>query len=91
MSEHVSPPYYKVFAWLTVLTVAEITWAVVGLPRGLLVGGLAIMAAAKAAMVGLYYMHLRYDGLLLVSIILFPVVLAVVMVVGLMPDAIGYY
>jgi cytochrome c oxidase subunit 4 len=60
--EQVSHPYYKVFAWLTALTIAEIAWGLyVQEPRFLLIAGLSILAAIKAAMVGLYYMHLRWD------------------------------
>lgn len=95
MSEHETAhhPYYKVLVWLTAFTIAEIVWALphVGLPRGLLIGGLAVMAATKALLVGLYYMHLRYEGKLLWGVILFPCLLVVVMIVGLLPDAIGYY
>lgn len=90
--EHVSHPYYKVFAWLTALTIAEIAWGVyVQEPRFLLISGLAILAAIKAAMVGLYYMHLKYEGKLIWAVIIFPVILVGVMIAGLLPDAIGYY
>jgi cytochrome c oxidase subunit 4 len=90
-TEHAHAPYYKVLAWLAFLTIAEIVWAIVGLPRALLIGGLAVMAAVKAALVGLYYMHLRYEGALLWGVICFPIVLVVVMVLGLVWDAVGYY
>ena len=90
--EQVSHPYYKVFVWLTALTIAEIAWGLyVQEPRFLLIAGLSIMAAIKAAMVGLYYMHLKYEGKLIWAVILFPVILVGVMIVGLLPDAIGYY
>ena len=53
--------------------------------------GLGLMAAIKASLVGLYYMHLKWEGKLIWIAILSPVVLSVVMVVGLLPDAIGYW
>jgi cytochrome c oxidase subunit 4 len=90
--EQVSHPYYKVFAWLTALTIAEIAWGLyVQEPRFLLIAGLSILAAIKAAMVGLYYMHLKYEGKVIWAVILFPVILVGVMIAGLLPDAIGYY
>jgi cytochrome c oxidase subunit 4 len=92
-NEHASHPYYKVLAWLAFLTAAEIIWALpqTGLGRGMLIVGLGIMATIKAALVGLYYMHLKYERKLLWAVILFPVLLAIVLVLGLLPDALGYY
>ena len=91
--DHAPAPYYKVLAWLTFFTIAEIVWAMpnVGIGRLMLVGGLAIMAATKVIMVLLYYMHLKYEGKLLWGVILFPCLLVVIMIVGLLPDALGYH
>ena len=92
MSEHVEHPYYKVFGWLTVLTVAEIAWALVfPTQRLLLVTGLGLMAAVKAALVGMYYMHLKYEGKIIWVVIAFPIVLVVVMIAGLLPDSFHYW
>jgi len=95
MSEEHAHPYYKVFAWLAVLTVAEIAWAWFFFEQApqRLVGvlGLSAMAFVKAALVGLYYMHLKYEGRLIWGVILFPLLLVVVMVVGLLPDAMAPY
>jgi len=92
MSEHAPSPYYKIFAWLTAFTVAEIAWAVWFVDfRIVLILGLGMMAALKAALVGLYYMHLKYERGLIWGAILFPVVLVVVMIVGFLPDALFPY
>ena len=93
MSTEHKNPYYKVLVWLTVLTIAEITWAILfrEANRGLLLVGLGGMAAAKAALVALYYMHLKYEGKLIWAVMLFPVLLVVVMVSGLLPDAVAPY
>ena len=90
-ADHEHPPYYKVLAWLTFLTIAEIIWAVAGFPRGMLIGGLAVMAAIKAFMVALYYMHLKYEGKVLWGVILFPCLLVLIMICGFLPDAIHYW
>jgi cytochrome c oxidase subunit 4 len=88
----ISHPYYKIFAILTVLTVAEIMWVYVGEhSRVMLAGGLGIMAAAKAALVGLYYMHLKYESKLLWVVALFPLTLVIVMISGFLPDALAPY
>jgi cytochrome c oxidase subunit 4 len=52
----------KVFVALFVLTVLEVGVAKVpGLGRGLLAALLVGMAVTKAGIVGLYYMHLKYE------------------------------
>jgi cytochrome c oxidase subunit 4 len=85
-------PYYKIFAILTVLTIAEIVWALVlHESRPLLAGGLGLMAAVKASLVGLYYMHLKYEGKLLWVVALFPLTLVIVMIAGFLPDALAPY
>lgn len=94
MSEHaqVSHPYYKIFGVLTVLTILEIAWALwFHDARAMLAAGLGLMAAAKAALVGLYYMHLKYEGKLLWVVALFPLTLVIVMIAGFLPDAIAPY
>ncbi|MGQ0612813.1 MAG: cytochrome C oxidase subunit IV family protein [Planctomycetaceae bacterium] len=89
---HAHSPYMKIFLWLTVLTVLEIAWALpwLGLGKLPLVFGLGVMAAVKAALVGLYYMHLRYETRLIWGVILLPLFLVVVMVAGFLPDALGH-
>ena len=92
MSEHVDHPYYKVFAWLTAFTIGEVAWAVWLIEfRYALIIGLGLMAAIKAALVGLYYMHLKYEGKLIWGAILFPLVLVLVMIAGFLPDALAPY
>jgi len=95
MSEEHAHPYYKVLVWLTFFTILEIMWSVWFQDhpsgRGLLVAGLSLMAAIKAALVGMYYMHLKYEGKVLWCVIAFPLVLVVVMISGLIPDALHYW
>jgi cytochrome c oxidase subunit 4 len=94
MSEHAqaSHPYYRIFGILTVLTIVEIAWASwFHESRALLAAGLGLMAAAKAALVALYYMHLKYEGKLLWVVALFPLMLVIVMIAGFLPDALAPY
>ena len=90
-SEHEKHPYYKIFGWLTILTIIEIAWALYVGNRFLLVSGLSVMAGTKAVMVALYYMHLKYEGRLIWVIVCVPIVLVIFMISGFLPDAIGYY
>ncbi len=90
VEEH-AHPYSKVMAVLTFFTILEIGWVFIPLGRFMLVFGLGAMAAVKAALVGLYYMHLKYESKVLWAVIGFPVVLVGVMVAGLLPDSFPYW
>ncbi|MHC4954472.1 MAG: cytochrome C oxidase subunit IV family protein [Planctomycetota bacterium] len=84
--------YYKIFAWLTFWTLLELGWADwFATKTALLLIGLSIMAGIKASMVGLYYMHLKWETKPIWLIIAFPIVLCIIMIAGLSPDAIGYW
>ena len=49
-------PYYKVFAWLTFFTVAEIVWAMPeGMPRWLLIGEIGLFAQIGGQVVKLRF------------------------------------
>ena len=88
----ISHPYYKIFGILTVLTIGEILWVkVFHESRMTIAVGLGLMAAVKAALVGLYYMHLKYEGKLLWVVALFPLALVVIMIAGFLPDALAPY
>jgi cytochrome c oxidase subunit 4 len=53
--------YLIIFVWLAVFTVLEVLIAS-ALPDSAKVGPLVIIAIVKAALVVLFYMHLRYDS-----------------------------
>jgi caa(3)-type oxidase subunit IV len=80
------PNYMAIFWWLLALTVLEI--GVIYLPLAkvaiaiLLVG----FALAKASLVALYFMHLRFERTTLGVIALTPLLLCVFLVFALSPD-----
>ncbi|MBD90525.1 MAG: hypothetical protein CL940_09320 [Deltaproteobacteria bacterium] len=51
--------YWKIFVWLFVLTVLEVGVVYIPMGKGTLIAILCGMAVVKAAMVGLWYMHLN--------------------------------
>ena len=78
MSEHTTPNYYKIWLYLLILTIAEVLVAFVsGLPDVVLILILLAMAVWKAALVGMYYMHLRFEPPRLVMLALAPIPLAI--------------
>ncbi len=81
------PSYMAIFWYLAVLTVVEI--AVIFMPIARLAIGvmLVALACAKAALVALYFMHLRLETRTLGYIALTPVVIGTLLVLVLLPDS----
>jgi len=87
MAEHHSESlYHKIFWYLLVLTILEIIVALVPLARlakGILLVG---MALGKAALVAMFFMHLRFERVTLGVIAFTPLVICVFLVFMLTPD-----
>jgi caa(3)-type oxidase subunit IV len=65
--------YVMVFVWLAVLTAIEVAVAAVPMPELVQIGILVVVAVIKAALVVLFYMHLRYDSFWYWIILIVPV------------------
>jgi cytochrome c oxidase subunit 4 len=80
------PNYMAIFWYLAILTVVEI--AVIYLPFGKLTIGvlLCALAVTKAALVAMYFMHLRFETQTLGWIAVTPVAIATLLVFVLLPD-----
>jgi cytochrome c oxidase subunit 4 len=74
--EHPKPNYMAVFYALFGLTVMEVGVTYMGLVEWMMIVILLIMAFVKAIMVAAYFMHLRYDNIVLTIIAGVPLVLA---------------
>jgi cytochrome c oxidase subunit 4 len=87
MAEHKHPNYMAIFWALAVLTVLEII--VVFLPFGKLANGtlLCALAVTKAALVAMYFMHLRFETRTLGLIAVTPLAIATLLVFVILPDA----
>ncbi len=83
---HAQPNYIAIFWWLLALTILEV--GVIFLPIAkLLIGILLVgMALSKAALVALYFMHLRFEKRTLGVIVLTPLALCLFLVFMLLPD-----
>lgn len=80
-------PYFKVFLGLFVLTVIEYFYARIFKDYfTLLIGGLLFWAIIKAAMVGWYFMHLKFEGKWIYILLLPTTFLVLVLVFALVPD-----
>ena len=81
-----------VFGWLVALTVIEVGFVYLHLPRPVLATLLIGSSVAKATLVALFFMHLRFERKLVHSLVILPVLLAAMFVLALFPDiVIGYW
>ena len=78
--------YLQVFAWLAVLTALEIGVIYTPIPHLAIAFMLVVLAATKAALVALFYMHQAFDKRTLTYIALTPAVLCVLLIFALLPD-----
>jgi cytochrome c oxidase subunit 4 len=85
--EHPHVNYMKIFWILLVLTVAEYFYAMITQSNfALLVVGLMTLALIKATLVGLYFMHVKFEGRWVFAMIVPACVLAAIAVLALVPD-----
>ena len=78
--------YLQVFAWLAVLTAVEIAVIYMPIPHLAIALMLVLLAATKAALVAMFYMHLALEKRTLAYIALTPAVLCVLLIFALLPD-----
>jgi cytochrome c oxidase subunit 4 len=87
MTTHAEPNYNTIFWWLLALTIIEVGITYMGLPKVVLVSLLIATALAKAALVALFFMHLRFESVTLGLIAVTPLLLCVFLLFMLMPDS----
>jgi len=83
---HKEPNYIGVFWWLLALTIIEIAVIYMPVARLIIVILLVGMALTKAALVALYFMHLRFERVTLGVIAITPLVLCLFLILMLSPD-----
>jgi cytochrome c oxidase subunit 4 len=85
-TEHKGPSYMAIFWYLAILTVIEI--AVIFLPFGKFTNGVLLcgLALGKAALVAMYFMHLRFETRILGMVAITPLAIATLLVFILLPD-----
>ena len=83
---HAEPNYIGVFWWLLALTIVEIAVIYMPLTKLVIAFLLVSMALSKAALVALYFMHLKFERLTLGIIALTPLILCVFLILMLTPD-----
>ena len=84
-SGHGETNYIAIFIYLSVLTAAELA-VYAWFPGFVKISFLVALAWAKAALVAMYFMHLRFERRTLALIAFIPVVLVIFLTFMLMPD-----
>ncbi len=83
---HKEPNYIAVFWWLAALTILELGVIYMPVHRLAILILLVVLAITKAALVALYFMHLKFEPRTLGLVALSPFVLCVFLILMLMPD-----
>lgn len=78
--------YLAIYGWLIGLTVLEVGVVLAGWPQGAIVTLLVATALAKALLIALYFMHLKFARPAVWLLPGVPVLLGVVFVLALFPD-----
>jgi len=83
---HKHPNYMAIFWWLLALTIIEVGVIFMPLAKVLIAILLVGLALTKAALVAMYFMHLKFERTTLGLIAVTPLVLCVLLVFALLPD-----
>jgi cytochrome c oxidase subunit 4 len=75
------PNYIGVWWWLLGLTVLEIGALYLPISKFVQVVALVLLAITKALLVAAYFMHLKFERVLLIGIVLYPLALAITLTV----------
>ena len=78
-------PYLLIWIYLVVLALASVAASIV-LPKVPAEMAIYFLALVKAALVAMYFMHLKVERFFIHSLSLIPLVLVLVLFLGLFPD-----
>jgi len=87
-NQHASTNYTAVWAWLLGLLFISVFAVYLPFSQGLTITFIFVVAAVKACIVAVYFMHLKSETRLIRYIAITPVVLFVIMILSLMPDTV---
>jgi cytochrome c oxidase subunit 4 len=83
---HAEPNYIAVFVWLAVLTAVEVGVVYLPLTKFAQAAILVVLAFTKAALVALYFMHLKFERRIMLLVAVTPVILCVGLMFMLIPE-----
>jgi caa(3)-type oxidase subunit IV len=77
--------YFRIWVWLLGLMIASVVAGFL-LPKSIALVLVFAVAWAKAVLVALYYMHLRYEKWQLAALVIIPLLLLIGLTLTLVPD-----
>jgi cytochrome c oxidase subunit 4 len=80
------PNYVAIWVWLVLLMIAGVLASFLPFGRSAVVFVIFLIATAKALLVGLYYMHLKFERGVIYAMAIVPVVLVALLTFLLFPD-----
>ncbi len=83
---HEDPNYLAIFGWLFALTVVEVGIIYLPVPKLMIAAGLVILAVVKASLVAIYFMHLKFEKVVIWWIAVIPAILCVFLILMLIPE-----
>jgi cytochrome c oxidase subunit 4 len=83
---HAEPNYISIFWWLLALTILEIAAIYMPFARLFIIILLVGFALAKAALVAMYFMHLKFEKATLAMIAVTPLIICLFLILMLLPD-----
>lgn len=90
-AERAHPNYVAIWVWLVVLMVAGVLATRLPLGKSAVNNLIFAIAAVKAALVALNYMHLKSENWLIYALAIVPVLLVVAMTLVLFPDIVFHH
>ncbi|MFQ5649284.1 MAG: cytochrome C oxidase subunit IV family protein [bacterium] len=85
-TQHEHPNYVAVWAWLLLLLFVSVGAVLLPFSPPLTVAFIFFVAAVKAGLVAVYFMHLKFEQRLIRYIAIIPVLLFIGMTISLIPD-----
>lgn len=85
-TEHAHPNYVAIWVWLLVLMGVGLAASAIPGARTVAIALIFATAVAKALLVALNFMHLRFEPRVIYAIALVPVLFAAILAVALFPD-----
>ena len=86
MAEHKHPNYMAIFYYLAILTAVELGVIFLPIPKIFIAALLCDFEVWKAALVAMYFMHLKLETRTLALIAVTPLTIATLLVLVLLPD-----
>lgn len=82
---HAEPSYISIFWWLLALTILELVAIYIPFDRHVFIIILVGLAFAKATLVAMYFMHLKFERLTLGMIAVTPLIICLFLILMLLP------